>query len=170
MILTGLAICRERLRGKISIEPFDKQHVNPNSYNFHLHNRILMRGNETDRWHSQTLGTRGIVLFPRKLYLAATAEVIGSENYVVTLLGKSSIGRLGIFLNITADLGHLGCRSRWTLELMVVQPVRVYAGMCIGQVAFWTATKLRSAQYNGRYHRNLSPVPNRDLNLLTRNI
>ena len=170
MILTGSAICRERHRGAITIEPFSKEHVNPNSYNFHLHNRILRRGKETDRWQSDMIGAGGIVLFPRKLYLAATAEVIGSQNYVVTLSGKSSIGRLGIFLNITADIGHLGCRSRWTLELAVVQPVRVYAGMCIGQVAFWSTTKLRSAEYNGRYHRNLNPVPNRDLNLLTGNV
>ena len=167
MILTGIAICRGRQRGAITIEPFDRRNVNPNSYNFHLYNKILRREKETDRWQAQMIGARGVVLLPRRLYLAATAEVIGSHDFVVTLLGKSSIGRLGIFLNITADLGHLGCRSRWTLELAVVHPVRVYAGMCIGQVAFWSAGSQQWAKYQGRYHKHLQAVPNRDLALLT---
>jgi dCTP deaminase len=166
VILTGNSINEERRRGVITIDPFDRQHVNPNSYNFHLHHKVLTRSSETEKWHVQTIGERGIVLSPRRLYLAATAEVIGSEEYVVTLLGKSSTGRLGIFLNITADLGHLGCRSRWTLEIAVIQSVRVYSGMCIGQVAFWRTTKSRPAKYAGRYHRNLQPAPNRDLALL----
>jgi dCTP deaminase len=166
VILTGSAIAQEHRRGVITIDPFDKQHVNPNSYNFHLHHRILVRTSEKDEWHMQTIEACGIVLSPRRLYLAATAEVIGSEGYVVTLLGKSSIGRLGVFLNITADLGHLGCRSRWTLEMTVVQPVRVYAGLCIGQVAFWRTTSSQPAKYGGRYHGHLQPAPNHDLALL----
>jgi dCTP deaminase len=166
VILTGCRIVQEWHRGVITIDPFDERHVNPNSYNFHLHGRILKKDKATENWQMQTIGERGIVLSPLTLYLAATAEVIGSEDYVVTLLGKSSVGRLGIFLNITADLGHLGCRSRWTLEITVVQRVRVYPGMCIGQVAFWRATSSQPKRYEGRYHRHLQPVPNRDLALL----
>lgn len=167
MILTGNSIVREHRRGRIIIDPFHHRHVNPNSYNFHLHHKILTRSTGKDKWKMQIITDGGIVLSPGKLYLAATAEVIGSDDYVVTLLGKSSIGRLGIFLNITADLGHLGCCSRWTLEVTVIQPVRVYAGMCIGQVAFWQAKSARSAtKYSGRYHRHLQPAPNRDAALL----
>ena len=166
MILTGSAIAQQRQRGAITIEPFDQVHLNPNSYNFHLHHRILIPTSRKDKWKLRSIDKRGVVLFPGKLYLAATAEVMGSDENVVTLLGKSSIGRLGVFLNITADLGHLGCRSRWTLEITVVKAVRVYAGMCIGQVAFWRTTSLRMNKYNGRYHCHLEPVPNRDLALL----
>lgn len=168
MILTGGAIVRELRRGAITIEPFDSCHLNPNSYNFHLHDEILTQSHGQRRWRKRELGSRGMVLYPGNLYLAATAEVIGSDNYVITLLGKSSIGRLGIFLNITADLGHLGCNSRWTLEVTVVQPVRVYAYMCIGQVAFWRTTRSASSKYQGRYHRHLRPVPNRDWELLVK--
>jgi len=166
VILTGNAIAQEHRRGAITIEPFDPVHLNPNSYNFHLHHRILIRASHKDKWRICSIDKSGMVLFPGKLYLAATAEVIGSDENVVTLLGKSSIGRLGIFLNITADLGHLGCRSRWTLEITVVKPVRVYAAMCIGQVAFWRTTNLQLNKYSGRYHRHLEPAPNRDLALL----
>jgi dCTP deaminase len=98
--------------------------------------------------------------------LGATAELIGSGDYVVTLLGKSSIGRLGIFLNITADLGHVGCHSRWTLEITVVQPVRLYPGICIGQVAFWRPATPPRRRYRGRYLHDVQPQRNRDAALL----
>ncbi len=109
-----------------------------------------------------SLSSRGYVLNPGKVYLGATLERIGSDRYVTLLLGRSSIGRLGIFLNVTADLGHLGSCSHWTLELTVVQPVRVYPGMKIGQVSFWLTDESSSHRYTGRYHRDSQPVGNRD--------
>lgn len=164
VILTGRSIINGRRRGDIVIEPFSVKNVNPNSYNFHLYPSLLIRENR--KWKSIALPKNGLVLSPNLLYLGATAEEIGSDLYVVTLLGKSSIGRLGIFLNSTADLGHLGCRSRWTLEISVVQAVRVYPGMCFGQVAFWRAGSRVSQRYAGRYFGDLDAVPNRDVSLL----
>jgi dCTP deaminase len=102
----------------------------------------------------------GFVLLPKTLYLAATLEIIGSTDYAITLLGRSSLGRLGLFLNITADLGHVGTLSQWTLELSVVQPLRVYSGMRIGQVAFWKAYG-KTRRYCGRYHQDLGPIPSK---------
>src|SRR5262249_42758117 len=95
---------------------------------------------------------------PGMLYLGATHERIGSRQYVMTLLGRSSIGRLGIFLNITADLGHLGSESCWTLEIRVVQAVRVYPRMKIGQVAFWLVEG-EGRHYRGRYYDDDLPQP-----------
>ena len=109
-----------------------------------------------------SLGGEGYLLRPGRVYLGATQEVIGSERYVTLLLGRSSIGRLGIFLNVTADLGHLGSCSRWTLELTAVQPVRIYPRMKIGQVSFWLTDGESSFRYAGRYHRDREPIPNRD--------
>jgi dCTP deaminase len=165
MILTGRCIAKECRRGAITIDPFVERHINPNSYNFHLHDKILMRDNPNEKWQMAPIGDQGLILSPGMLYLGATEEIIGSDEYVTTLLGKSSVGRLGIFLNITADLGHLGSRSRWTLELTVIQPVRVYGGMCIGQVTFWIVTSQRT-RYRGRYHRHLGPAENKDLRIL----
>ena len=65
------------------------------------------------------------------------------------LLGRSSIGRLGIFLNVTADLGHIGSCSHWTLEITVVQPVRIYPGTKIGQVSFWVTDHYSPHRYGG---------------------
>ena len=86
---------------------------------------------------------------------------MGSATYAITLLGRSSIGRLGIFLNATADLGHVGSNSHWTLEISVVQPVYIYPLMRIGQVAFWVTQGI-CEPYNGRYHRDVRPELSKD--------
>ena len=66
------------------------------------------------------------------------------------------MGRLGLFLQLSADLGHIGAVHCWTLELTVVQPVRVYPGMRIGQVSFWVPEGDR-VLYGGTYGRISEP-------------
>jgi dCTP deaminase len=162
MILTGPAIQSAVKRGDILLEPFDESDLNPNSYNYHLGNSLLVLGSGGKALRKVSLSSRGHVLKPGRVYLGATLERIGSDRYVTLLLGRSSIGRLGIFLNVTADLGHLGSCSHWTLELTVVQRVRVYPHMKIGQVSFWLTNENSSHRYIGRYHRDSQPVGNRD--------
>lgn len=94
----------------------------------------------------------GFVLQPNKLYLANTFEIIGSDKYVTQLIGRSSMGRLGLFLQITAPLGHVGTSHKWTLELKVVQPLKIYPLMKIGQVTFWKISGKKQMTYeNGDY-------------------
>jgi len=162
VILTGPAIKSAVRNGHVSVEPFDETNLNPNSYNYHLAETLLVPSTTGKRWRKIKLPPDGYVLEPGKVYLAATLERIGSDRFVTLLLGRSSIGRLGIFLNVTADLGHIGCCSHWTLELTTVQPVRVYPGMKIGQVSFWLTDESSSVRYRGRYHRDSQPVSNRD--------
>jgi dCTP deaminase len=161
VILSGQEIAAARQRGEIEIEPFCTAQLNPNSYDFCLAPKIIEISPEADQPVEIDVGPDGHLLLPGRLYLGCTAEVIGSANYATTLLGRSSIGRLGLFLNITADLGHCGASSQWTLEMTVVQPLRIYAGMRIGQVAFWTQLG-KPTSYSGRYHRDLGPQLNRD--------
>lgn len=78
----------------------------------------------------------GCKLVPGVLYLASTVEYTETHTTVPHLDGKSSIGRLGIFIHATAGRGDVGFKGHWTLELSVVQPVRVYAGMPIGQLTY----------------------------------
>lgn len=162
MILTGPAILSAFKKGDVYLGPFDSANLNPNSYNYHLAASLLVLEKHGKRVREVLLSKRGFVLKPGKVYLGATLERIGSDRYVTLLLGRSSIGRLGIFLNVTADLGHLGSCSHWTLELTVVQPVRVYPGMKIGQISFWLTDDKSSRRYRGRYHRDSRPVENRD--------
>lgn len=84
----------------------------------------------------------GIVLVPGILYLASTVEYTETRQYVPYLDGKSSVGRLGISVHETAGRGDagnkdaLGFCGHWTMEIDVVQSVRVYAGMPIGQLTW----------------------------------
>jgi dCTP deaminase len=165
MILSGNEIVAARNRGEIVIEPFATELVNPNSYNFGLGAKMIEPTPFVGKCVEHQLTSTGLLLLPHRLYLGHTVEVIGSTSYVTTLLGRSSIGRLGLFLNVTADLGHCGSNSQWTLEMTVVQPLRIYPGMRIGQVAFWVQLG-EPTHYVGRYHQDVGPQLNKDYPLL----
>lgn len=143
MILSGPEIARRVQLGEIIIDPFVEAQLNPNSYNYRLGEQIarvdpaVSLGDYDREPVLRKIPPEGILLQPRHLYLATTDEAIGSNWFVTSLMGRSSVGRLGLFVQLTADLGHLGDAHRWTLELTCVQPVRIYAGMLLGQVSFW---------------------------------
>ena len=98
-------------------------------------------------------------LHPGRLYLSHTYEVIGSRECVVTLMGRPSIGRLGLFVQLSADLGNVGDAHRWTLELTCVQPIVIYPRMLIGELTFWE-TRGELAYYSGPYTRFSRPTGN----------
>ncbi|MDP9988317.1 deoxycytidine deaminase [Arthrobacter sp. KFRI-F3372] len=169
MILTGLEITDQVRRRRIVIAPFREEFVNPNSYNYGLGSTILQSGRQPfdsaaiPEWDTLHIGDAGIVLQPGRLYLGHTAETLGSKEFVTSLVGRSSLGRLGLFLQVTADLGHQGAVHRWTLEMHCVQPLRVYAGMRIGQVSFWAPTG-PVKPYEGHYAHHSLPRPNVPVN------
>ena len=107
-----------------------------------------------------------VALQPRRVYLGHTSETIGSINYVTMLNGRSSIGRLGMFLNFSADLGQLGPAHQWTLEIMVIQPLIVYWNMKIGQATFWKPVG-RIVWYEGEYAKRNEPTPNLEVQPLS---
>lgn len=83
-----------------------------------------------------TIGDEGIVLVPDVLYLMHTEERVTTDVFIPVLDGKSSIGRLGVFVHATAGYGDTGFDGQYTLEVTVVNPVRVYAGMRFCQIRF----------------------------------
>lgn len=143
MILSGLKIKEEVKSGNITISPYSESLLNPNSYNYRLGDELLLiedsviDSKKKSNYKRIKLSSEGYVLEPNRLYLGSTVEKIGSSKYVTQLIGRSSIGRMGLFLQVTAPLGHIGCKHSWTLELKCVQPIRVYPNMKIGQVTFW---------------------------------
>ncbi|MDP2736523.1 MAG: hypothetical protein Q8O59_01915 [bacterium] len=163
MIFTGEEIKKCVSKGKIIINPFFKEDLNPNSYNYHLGHEILeLNDNLIDtkkptNYKKIILKNSGYILKPGKTYLGHTNEEIGSEDYLTILIGRSSVGRLGLFLQITADLGHVGLAHSWTLELHVVQPLKVYPLMKIGQVSFWEVIGKNKLEYEGKYHKYSLP-------------
>ena len=117
--------------------------VNPNSYNYHLGEKIkVYKGHEKERaiFEEIVIPQEGMVLEPHMLYLASTMEHIGSDIYAMSLIGKSSLGRLGLFLQVSANLGHTGSSHRWTLELVAAKKIKIFPKMLIGQVSFWINT------------------------------
>lgn len=162
MILTGKKIEEEVANGRIIINPFDKAQLNPNSYNFTLGNTLKIYKNLIldPKIKNETevivIPKDGIVLEQNKLYLGHTLEVMGSNDYVPIIRGRSSTGRLGLFIHITSDLIDIGSINQWTLMLHAVQKVRVYPGMLIGQVTFWKISGAINL-YNGKYQGSIGP-------------
>ena len=140
MILTGDAIKKAQKKGDIFISPFHEDQINPNSYNYRL-GKILKVYSETQNgetlFKEVLIPDEGYVLCPHTMYLGHTAEIIGSQKYAMSLIGRSSMGRLGLFLQVSADLGHTTSCHQWTLELVAAKPIRLYPNMVIGQVTFW---------------------------------
>lgn len=163
MILTGIKISEEVNQGRISIKPFNENQLNPNSYNFRLGDTLLIYDEDVldvkkkNKTRKVKIPKNGLILRPHRVYLGHTEETMGSNCYVPIMKGRSSIGRLGIFINITADLIDIGSINQWTLQIHVVQKVKVYPGMLIGQVTFWEVLGEISL-YNGKYQGSVGPI------------
>jgi dCTP deaminase len=167
MILSRGEIARQVEAGNIVISPFCTDRLNPNSYNYSLGTRYRIAVPRKELRQERLAGdlceipAEGLELQPGYLYLAKTAEVIGSNRFVASLIGRSSVGRLGLFVQLAADLGNLGAAHCWTLELACTQPLTIYPGMIIGQVSFWEPEGTR-INYQGRYTQHSDPTPSLD--------
>ena len=141
MILTGNEIKKQVKMGNINILPFVDEHVNPNSYNFCLGATYKEKycGNNGQNTYSDllTIPSEGLLLQPKIIYLSSTVESICSQQYIVSLIGRSSVGRLGLFVQISTDPCNFGINNNRIIELACVQPIRVYSEMIIGQAIFW---------------------------------
>jgi len=170
MILTGTEITMEIRHGNITFTPFDEANVNPNSINYRLGPKLKVyrradRGMGALLFECIDLAQEGCVLYPGQLYLGHTYETIGSQLFAMSLIGRSSIGRLGLFVQVSANLGHTASCHQWTLELVASVPVRVYPRMRLGQVSFWTNAG-DIDPYRGWYGRRNNPEESRLNSLL----
>lgn len=168
MILSGSKILEEVRRGRIEIEPFEESHVNPASVDLCLGENILTMGTVPGgEWDpafdvkvpqhclAGWIGSEGYVIRPGHLYLMHTRERIYTADYVPVLDGKSSIGRLGIVVHLTAGYGDPGFAGQYTLEVTTIYPIRIYAGMRFCQMRFHTMLQpgdTRTAGYDGHWH------------------
>jgi dCTP deaminase len=168
MILTDAEILDQMKKGTIKVEPFRRECLGSNSYDVHLGRHLSVykspvldakKHNEIDTFE---IPSEGILLLPSELYLGVTLEYTETHAHVPFLEGKSSVGRLGIDIHATAGKGDVGFSNFWTLEISVKKPVKVYAGMPIGQLIYFEIkgeiltpyNKKASAKYNGK-----TPMP-----------
>ena len=164
MILSKTEIQARILSGEIEISPYDEKYLNPNGYDLHLGPKILYPDlypahakeslDSSNIWDSKReINYRdetihplfGNIFLPGILYLASTMEYTASHNTVPVFEGKSSIGRMGIDVHICAGFGDVGFCGHWTLEIRVMYPTRLYAGMPIGQLV-WHEVKGETEQ------------------------
>jgi len=164
MILSGHEI-RRQLGHNIRIDPFDESKLNPNSYNLSLHDELLVDEEvvldmrKSTRVERVKIPEDGLVLTPNQLYLGRTIERTETHNLVPMIEGRSSIGRLGLFVHVTAGFGDVGFCGYWTLEMFAVQPVKIYPGVQICQLFFHQIhgdiTEYSSEKY--QHNRDIQP-------------
>ena len=164
MILSGKAIA-ERIGDDIEIDPFDPSRLNPNSYNLRLHNELLVYDDPVLDMKRPAATTEiqmpesGFTLEPRKLYLGRTVEYTRTTNLVPMLEGRSSVGRLGVFVHVTAGFGDVGFAGYWTLEMFCIQPVIIYPGVEICQIYYHTIEGDYEPYSSGKYQGNKGIQP-----------
>ncbi len=159
MILSGREIVARQGKG-IDITPFSLAQVNPNSYNLKLHNELLVYDEpildmkRQNAYHRITMPEDGFVLQPGTLYLGRTHEHTRTTGFVPMLEGRSSVGRLGVCIHITAGFGDVGFQGYWTLEMYCVQPVRIYPFVEICQIYYHTIDGEYDLYTSGKYNNN----------------
>lgn len=164
MILSGKEI-KNRLGGDILIDPFDEKRLNPNSYNLRLSEEMLVYNDavldmkKPNSTSSLIIPESGLMLQPGRLYLGRTIEYTKTDKYVPMLEGRSSIGRLGIFVHVTAGFGDVGFSGYWTLEIFCVQPVIIYAGVEICQIYYHSIEGDYDTYTKGKYQNNTGIQP-----------
>ena len=164
MILSGKKIAKN-INQDIIIKPYNEKQLNPNSYNLRLHNELLVYDNSPldmkleNKTSKLIIPQSGLLLEPGKLYLGRTLEYTKTKNFVPMLEGRSSIGRLGMFVHITAGFGDVGFAGYWTLEMFAVQPVKIYPGVPICQIFFHQITGAITEYSSDKYQHNRDIQP-----------
>ena len=159
MILSGREI-KNRLGKDIFIDPFDEKRLNPNSYNLRLANELLLYDHNILDMKTKNPASKiiipeeGLQLMPNKLYLGRTVEYTKTFNLVPMLEGRSSIGRLGMFIHVTAGFGDVGFKGYWTLEIFCIQPIKIYSGVEVCQMYFHTIEGKYDDYSSGKYQNN----------------
>ncbi|MFP4364419.1 MAG: dCTP deaminase [Spirochaetia bacterium] len=164
MILSGKEI-KTQIGKSIIIEPFTEEQLNPNSYNLKLHNQLLayeheqLDMKEENKTRKITIPEEGLLLEPGILYLGRTVEYTQTDMFVPMLEGRSSVGRLGVFIHVTAGFGDVGFRGYWTLEIFCVQPVKIYPWVEICQIYYHSIQGDYDLYKSGKYQGNSDIQP-----------
>ena len=159
MILSGREIAA-RIDSDIIIDPYSPERLNPNSYNLSLHDELVVYSDrlldmkQANPHHRVSIPAEGLVLEPNRLYLGRTREYTETKGLVPMLEGRSSVGRLGLFVHVTAGFGDVGFKGYWTLEIFCVQPIRIYAGVEICQIYYHTLEGDYDSYSSGKYQDN----------------
>lgn len=169
-MLTANEILRQVKKNNIQIIPFNEKQLNPNSYNVLIGPKLkvyerdaILDPKEKNTCYQEIIldQRHGTILLPGRLYLGTTCEQIGSDKFISAIDGRSSIGRLGMQIHLTAGFGDIGFIGNYTLEITVVNPVRMYPYYPIAQVYFTKPTGKVDFLYHGRYQNQTEATESR---------
>lgn len=165
MILSDRSIREQIASGRIVIEPFEAQHVQPSSVDLRLASSFLVFRNTRRAYldvkqpaeelmeRIEVHGQEPIVVHPSEFVLGSTLErVVIPDDLVGRLEGRSSVGRLGIVIHSTAGYIDPGFAGQITLEIANLAniPVLLYSGMRIAQISFSQMTTAAEVPYGRR--------------------
>ena len=125
-----------------------------------MHNELVVYDNPVLDMKEDNPATKimipedGLLLESKKLYLGRTMEYTETNNLVPMLEGRSSVGRLGLFVHITAGFGDVGFKGYWTLEIFCVQPIKIYPSIEICQIFYHSVEGDYTPYQSGKYQGN----------------
>ena len=181
MLLSDRDIRSEIDAGRVKIDPYDPDLVQPSSIDVRLDRFFRVFENHKyphiDPAVEQPDLTRLVevdpeevfILHPGEFVLASTYEVLSLPNDIASRLeGKSSLGRLGLLTHSTAGFIDPGFSGHVTLELsnMATLPIKLYPGMKVGQLCMFRLSSpaehsYGSSIYGSRYQGQRGPTPSR---------
>ncbi|MCK2214898.1 dCTP deaminase [Actinomadura sp. ATCC 31491] len=181
MLLSDRDILAEIDAGRLVLEPFEREMLQPSSIDVRLDR--FFRVFENHRYPHidpaveqpdltrlvEPDGDEPFILHPGEFVLASTLEVITLPDDLASRLeGKSSLGRLGLLTHSTAGFIDPGFSGHVTLELSNVAtlPIKLWPGMKIGQLCVFRLSSpaehpYGSARYGSRYQGQRGPTPSR---------
>jgi dCTP deaminase len=181
VLLSDRDIRAELKSGRLGIDPFEDDLVQPSSVDVRLDN-LFRVFNNTRYTHidpsvrQDDLTTlvepkegEPFVLHPGEFVLGSTLERCTlPDNLAGRLEGKSSLGRLGLLTHSTAGFIDPGFTGHITLELSNVAnlPITLWPGMKIGQLCLLRLTSpaehpYGSSKAGSKYQGQRGPTPSR---------
>src|SRR3954463_7981932 len=151
MVLSDRSIRAEIEAGRVVIDPYDADLVQPSSIDVRVDRRFRVFQNSRYPYIDvrqamedltelvEVEGEEPFILHPGEFVLGQTLERATLPNDLVARLeGKSSLGRLGLLIHSTAGFVDSGFSGNPTLELSTWAPlpITIYHGMPIGQISF----------------------------------
>lgn len=179
-----------RVQKQISIEPFSIKSLQPISYEVHLgekglspqlrHRQQFVDLGDPDQlpenipFNIPRRNEEPIMLIsPGEFFLACVEETLAlSVRIAGELHGKSTLGRAGLLVHVTAGLVDPGWVGRLTVECknLAPYPIRIWRGMPIGQIVFHNLGERVDRAYGdesleSHYQADMTVVGSRGLNL-----
>jgi len=181
MVLSDSAIRRLVEAGRIGIDPYDPELMQPSSLDVRVDRLFRVFRNSRYPYIDVKAEQEGLtelvevedtepfILHPGEFVLGSTLErVTLPDDLVARLEGKSSLGRLGLLIHSTAGFIDPGFDGHVTLELSNVAnlPITIYHGMPIGQISFMrmdgpVERPYGSGEAGSKYQGQAEPTPSR---------